>query len=148
MPHYFEFDRVHQILRARIEGVIGDEEVIGFKKDMTNLFSELNPKACIVDFSETTKYQISSEQIRAIGRTSPALPNVSVPVVVVAPAPHIFGATRMFQMTAEEKRPWIHVVRSVDEAYRMLKVDSLNFEPLPEDAEGRARISKTPDRAG
>ena len=133
MPYRFEFDKVHRILRACIQGIIGDEEVTKFRADIAKLISDIQPTACVVDLSDTKQYDISSEMIRSMAKAAPALPNVSIAVILVAPAPHIFGASRMFQIISEEKRPWVRVVKSSLEAYKLLDVDLPSFEPLPSD---------------
>jgi len=131
MSYRFEYDKTHGILRTCMEGVIGDDEIARFRVEIAKIVSDLHPRACIVDLSDTKQYDISSENIRMIGRAAPALPGMSIPVILVAPAIHIFGSSRMFQIVSEEKRPWIRVVRSCDEAYQSLEVEPPNFGPLP-----------------
>jgi len=135
MAHRFEIDSVNGILRIPIEGVIGDEEVTRFRAETARWITDLQPKACVVDFTETTQYEISSAMIHSIGRAAPVLPDVSLAVIVIAPAPHIFGASRMFQIISEEKRPWVRIVKSTQEAYKLLNVDSPSFEALPSEFE-------------
>lgn len=135
MPYHFELDRKHQILRACIEGSIGDDEASRFRAETAKLLNDLRPKACIVDLSATKQYDISSATVGSIARSAPALSSISISVIVVAPALHMFGATRMFQIISDEKRPWFHVVKSSDEAYKLLGLDSPRFEPLPADSE-------------
>lgn len=135
MPYYFELDRTHQILRARIEGAIGDDETNQFRAQTAKLLHDIRPKACIVDLSATRQYDISSATIGSIARSAPALASISISVIVVAPALHMFGATRMFQIISDEKRPWFRVVKSSDEAYKLLGLDSPRFEPLPPNVE-------------
>lgn len=119
MSYYFEFDRAHRILRARIENTIGDDETIKFRTETTNLLSRIGPTACIVDLSDAEQYDISSARIGSLARSAPT-ESVSIPVIIVAPALHMFGASRMFQIISDEKRPWFRVVRSSDEAYKLL----------------------------
>lgn len=140
MPNRFEFDRVNRILRASIEGAIGDEEIGKFRADTATLVGEAQPSGVIVDLSETKRYDISSATIRVIGKSAPAVPGISLLVIVIAPATHMFGLTRMFQITSEETRPWLRVVKSSTEAYKLLRVDSPHFEPVPEDPEARKNL--------
>ncbi len=140
MPYRFEFDRVNRILRASIEGAIADEEISIFRTDTAKLVGEAKPSSCIVDLSQTKQYDISSANIRVLGKSAPAVPGISILVVVVAPSTHMFGLTRMFQITSEETRPWLRVVKSSKEAYQLLRVESPSFEPVPEDAEERRKM--------
>jgi hypothetical protein len=144
MPYRFEFDRVHRILRASVEGALGDEEIGQFRADTAKLVGEAQPSGCIIDLSQTGPYDISSANIRLIGKSAPAVPGISILVIVVAPATHMFGLTRMFQITSEETRPWLRVVKSPQEAYELLRVRSPSFEPVPEDAEVRRKMWAIP----
>ena len=144
MSYHFEFETQHRILRACLEGVIGDEEVHRFRAEMAGLVAEGRPSGCIVDLSDMQKYDISSASIRVLGKSSPAVPGITIPVIVVAPAAHMFGLTRMFQITSEETRPWLRVVKSCDEAYKSLRVTAPRFVPLPEDLEERKKMWAIP----
>ncbi len=130
MPYRFEFDKEHRILRACIESITEDAEITRFRMESAKLISDLEPAAFLMDLTETKQYDVSTEIIRTIGRTPPALPHVSIPVILVAPAPHIFGMSRMFQITSEEKRPWVRVVKSSEEAIKLLQIETASFEPL------------------
>jgi hypothetical protein len=144
MSYQFEFDRMRRILRASIHGVLGDDETTRFRAETASLLNDIRPNACIVDLSNTKQYEISSAKIGTIAKSAPALPGLSIPVIVVAPAVHMFGASRMFQILSDEKRPWLRVVRSCDEAYKLLCLDSPSFEPLPANLEERKKMCDSP----
>jgi len=136
----FEFDPVHRILRACIEGVLTDDSISGFKAEIGQLIAESHPNGCVVDLSETKQYDLSVSAIHDASRAAPALPNVSIPVIIVAPDAYMYGSSRMFQMLSEESRPWLRVVRSAVEAYQLLKLESPRFEPLPAESEERKKM--------
>jgi len=148
MPFRFEFDATNRILRTSLEGTIGDAEIAEFRTAVGAMIAECRPRAAIVDLSDTKRYNISNASIFAMAKSEPALPGVSIPIVIVAPAPHMFGASRVFQITSEENRPWLHVVKSSDEACELLQVNSPAFEPVPADAEQRKKLwhNSTGDR--
>ena len=50
--------------------------------------------------------------------------------VAVAPQDLLFGMIRMLQIRSEKTRPELHVVRTMDEAYRLLLVESPEFSPV------------------
>lgn len=131
MSYRFEFDATHHILRAAIQGTIADDEVLQFRMEMVRLIVEAQARACIVDLSATDRYDISTETIRAMSHSAPALPGVSIPVIIVAPDAYMYGSTRMFQMMSEAQRPWLHVVKSTAEGCALLDVDQPKFEPIP-----------------
>jgi hypothetical protein len=50
--------------------------------------------------------------------------------VIVASQDYLFGMMRMFQILTEASRPDLNVVRTLDEAHRLLLVDSPEFQPV------------------
>ena len=50
--------------------------------------------------------------------------------VFVAPKDLIYGMARMFQILGEATRPDLPVVRTMDEAYSLLQVESPEFSPV------------------
>jgi hypothetical protein len=52
------------------------------------------------------------------------------PNIIVAPQTDAFGLTRMFQTLGERARPNLQVVRTLDDALRVLGIQSPHFEPL------------------
>lgn len=140
MPFRFEFDRNNRILRGLLEGRIGDVEIANFREEAAAMVRASHPNAVVVDLSRTEKYDISNAGVLGMAKSDPALPGLSIPVIIVAPAPHMFGASRVFQITSDEKRPWLHVVKSSEEAYEIIQVKSPVFEAVPADAEQRKKL--------
>jgi hypothetical protein len=42
----------------------------------------------------------------------------------------VYGSIRMFQVLSENTRKNVHVVRTLDEAYKLLGVESPKFTPV------------------
>jgi hypothetical protein len=82
-----------------------------------------------------TKFEVSSHTVRGLARSAPAIP-VGYARVIVAPQAHLYGMMRMFQMLGELTRPDLQVVRTMEEAYQLLRVESPEFTPLPIPEEG------------
>jgi hypothetical protein len=91
------------------------------------------PYAAILDFSEVTGSQVSTETIQDLAKKPPAVP-VGRPRVMVAPRPEDYGMLRMFQLLRGGMGGQFRLVLSVDEAYAMLGVGPENFSQrlLPE----------------
>ncbi len=64
-----------------------------------------------------------------LANSAPAFPAATMRVLV-APRDISYGMVRMFQILGETKRPNMHVVRTMDEAYRLLCVESPEFGPI------------------
>lgn len=76
-----------------------------------------------------TNFEVSSDAIRQVAAAPPAFPPAYMRVLVV-PKAIIYGMARMFQILGEKTRPDLHVVRTMDEAYRLLRVESPEFGPV------------------
>jgi hypothetical protein len=131
MPYQFDFDSAQRILRCRIEGVITDEELKQYYRDVEQLSVREQPLGGILDMSAVTSLDVSPDTIRELAKLPPAMPNPARPRVVIAPSPLIFGIARMFEMQGQDTRPSLHVVRSEKEAMAILGVTETNFEPIP-----------------
>ena len=126
----FEFDPVNHVLMARFEGPITEELVVEFDRVSRVCWTETNARAGILDVSLVTEIPLSSETIRHLARRDPAPEVEGKPRVVVAPRTDAFGLGRMFQLVGEAKRPLFQVVRTMNEAYAVLGIQSPQFEPF------------------
>lgn len=131
MVFRFEFDGTNKILLSRFEGRFTDESAAKFHDAAWKYAAATDAKAGIVDFSSVTEFAISGETLRQIARQKPTLPNsTGRQRVIVAPQTHAYGLFRMFQIVGEQTRPLLAVVRTMDEAFAVLGVQSPHFEPL------------------
>ena len=87
------------------------------------------PCRAVVDLSGVTKFEVSGNAIRELTRSAPAIPAGHMRVVV-APKDSLYGMVRIFQILGELTRPDIHVVRTLEEAYRLLRVESPEFDSV------------------
>src|SRR5204863_2831258 len=126
--YHFDFDPINKILRAKFDGYVDDDEMRRYYfQDSRKLVTKVQFDAAIVDFSAITKFEISSSMIGEMAAYKPVI--ATVPIFIVAPAPHIFGTSRMFQIMGAKTRPQLHVVRSANEAYEQLQVVEPKFKP-------------------
>jgi hypothetical protein len=130
MPYHFEFAPGERIFRCRMEGLVTDKLILDYYGEVGRYVERTKPRAGILDLSDVTSWEVSNETVRSLARSSPALVDSSLPRFIVAPAAHLFGTARMFQILGEETRPELHVSRTLDEAYAALGVASLQYEPI------------------
>ena len=128
MSFRFEYDAVHKVLLGRFEGLLTEESAAAFYSAIRKHGAATDARAGIWDFSSATE-NVASETIRRVAKQEPAMP-ADRPCFIMAPDSHLFALSRMFQMTGEHKRPLLQVVRTLDDALRMLGVRSAHFEPL------------------
>lgn len=127
----FEFDAGNKVLMALFDGRVTDESLMEAYQEIRKVSAASEARAGIVDFSSVTDFAASSGLVRELARLDPAFPDASHrPRCIVAPAPHLFGIARMFQIVGEPTRPSLKVVRTLDEAFAVLGVRDPHFEPL------------------
>ena len=130
MSYGFDFDPANGILRLRYIGQISDELIKEAYKATPAAVLKTNPRGMIIDLTEVTAFDVSTQTIHELAAYQPTVKDPSVPRIIVAPTPYLFGMSRMFQILGEHKRPMLRVVRSPDEAYAQLDVMKPKFKPL------------------
>lgn len=123
-----EFDARNRILRVTLKGTVTDAMMLDCYATIANSVAS-QPCRGIVDVSEVTKFDVSSDTIKQMAAAPPAFP-IGYMRVLVAPKEFVYGMARMFQMLGEDTRPDLRVVRAIDEAYRLLQVESPEFGPV------------------
>lgn len=129
MAFVLEFDTRDNILRVNIEDRVTDAIASDLYATVAR-FAASHP-GCreILDISAVTEFSVSSTVIRQLAASPPAFPIESMRVFV-APQAHVYGMARMFQILGGEKRPNLHIVHTMDEAYRLLQVEAPEFSPV------------------
>lgn len=129
MGFVLDFDARNKVLRVTLEGKLTDAVLLGSYAAAARYVASHPPCRGIVDFSEVTKFEVSSGAMMQLAKSAPAFPTASVRILV-APKDVSFGMARMFQMLGETSRPNLRVVRTMDEACRLLCVESPEFGPV------------------
>jgi hypothetical protein len=125
-----DFDAKNAVARVTLEGVVTDEGLSDCNATVTRYFASHPPCRGIVDFSKVTKFEVSSNTIRRLASSAPAIPRGYMRVFVT-PNNFVYGMARMFQILSEKSRPDLHIVRTLEEAYKLLQLESPEFVPLP-----------------
>jgi hypothetical protein len=129
MGFVLEFDAKNNILRGTLEGQVTDAILLAGYAAAARYATSHPPCRGLWNFLEVTKFEVSSHAIRQLVARSPIIPTGYIRVIV-ASQDHLFGTMRMLQILSEESRPELHVVRTMDEAYRLLLVKSPEFSPV------------------
>ncbi|MGA9882795.1 MAG: hypothetical protein WBQ34_03645 [Candidatus Acidiferrales bacterium] len=130
MPYSFDFDLSNGILRCLLTGAVAGDELKEFFRIGASLAVRVHPAAGVIDLSNVTSFDVSTQTIRELSRVAPVLRDPDLRRVVIAPSPDTFGMMRMFELEGQDIRPDIHVVRSAKEAWAILAVENPRFEPL------------------
>ena len=145
MGFFLEYDQSNNTVRLTFEGSITPDDIGGGAYNTLRSFVASRPPCKgIADFSNVKVVEVASRMIQDRARLPPVLGGQLF--VIVAPEDHLFGLSRMFSLHAERTRPHIHVVRRMDEAYRLLGIETPEFKPVSDcfrtrscSAEGKVR---------
>jgi len=115
----FTIDAAQQVVIVTLAGEICDADLMGIGSG-TKAHPQFDPSFSeIVDFSGVTGGNVSTFALQAMARRTSIYERTSKHIVI-APQPHIFGLSRMFQAFAEETRPNTVVVHTLDDARKCL----------------------------
>lgn len=128
MAFRFDRDREHGILRVAVEGRLDDAALSELYRTVGERFVRSGARAAILDLTAVTDFAVTTRLIEQLSRAPTALPELQTPRFIVAPQTHVFATMRMFQLIGEPTRPGLLVVRTPQEAYAALQVESPAFE--------------------
>jgi carotenoid cleavage dioxygenase-like enzyme len=121
-------DPIQKVVLVTITGEIKDADLIEIPA-ATKAHPQFDPSFSeIVDFSGVTSGNVSTFAVQTLAQRASIYKRASKHVVV-APQAHGFGLTRMYQVYARETRPNMDVVRTREEAYKCLGLDSKTIDP-------------------
>jgi len=130
MPYTFDFDLTNGILRCRLNGRVTDEVLREYFRIGAQHAIRTHPIAGVVDLSEVTSFEVSTQVIEKLARSTPVLPDPNLRRVIIARSPEVYGMMRMFEIEGEPTRPGIHVVHTEQEAWAILSVQKPHFHSL------------------
>lgn len=129
MGFVLDFDARNNILRLTLQRFVTEAALLEAYATVARYVASHGPCRAIADTSRVTMFEVSSDAIRELTRSSPAIPRGHMRVIV-APLDFMYGMARMFQLLSESTRPDLHVVRTIEEAYRLLRIESPEFDPV------------------
>jgi hypothetical protein len=129
LAYSFEFNSTCEIFLVRFEGTVTEAEFLEYYRLAGEHMTRLRPRATISDYSGVADFQVSVQTLRDLAHSYIAMPSDN-PRYVIAPAAHLYGLARMFQMEGEATRPNLQVVSTLAEAYTLLNVENPRFEPV------------------
>lgn len=126
------FDSVNRILLLSAQGVVTDEIVLGGYDLIKSCWERYGICSYIVDYTEATEIPLSTGAVRKLAKKKPILPPKCFQINV-APQGVILRLARMFQIASVQSRPTFQVVRTMDEALKLIGVSSAKFTPIEDD---------------
>ena len=129
MGFVLEYDARNNVLRGTLEGVVTDDILRDAYAAAAQCAANCGPCRGLWDMSAVTNFEVSSDVIRELAKDAPIIPAGHMRILV-ATTDHQYGMMRMLQMLGETTRPDLQVVRTLDEAYRLLRLESPEFRPV------------------
>jgi hypothetical protein len=130
MGHRIRFETRNRILLLSFQGIVTEESILSAASEANNFVKASGAEGIVVDFSEIEDLRISmafarhyvdSREIVARGK----------PRILVAPQPFVYGLLRVFQTLTEKSGAAPIPVRTMPEAFSLLKLDSPVFGSEP-----------------
>jgi hypothetical protein len=130
MAYHFHFDADNRIILCTFEGDFTDWEMFGAVDTFRNSYWPRYGSAHVIgDHTRTTNVSITADGVRRIVRLTPMVPDGRV-VVSVCPQDALYGMIRMYQLRSIDTQPHMRVVRTMDEALKLIGVQSPQFSPV------------------
>jgi len=129
MTSDFDFDPINKVVCWRLRGEVTKDLFVESLKLCAEIFADTKPTSGIIDLSEVTSFRVPTDIIKRVADSAPIVPSLLIRVIV-APADHVFGMGRMFSVLSQDTRSNTHVVRTMNEAYEMLKIKEPEFKAL------------------
>ena len=118
----FTVDPEQRVVLVTFAGEISDADLMEIASG-TKSHPRFDPSFSeIVDFSAVTGGNVSTFALQTLARRTSIYERASKHIVI-APQPHVFGLSRMFQVFAEGTRPNMIVVHTLDEARQRLALE-------------------------
>jgi hypothetical protein len=108
MGFVMSFDARNNLLRVTLEGRVTDAILLDSYATAAKYVAANPPCRGIWNFSEVTQFEVSSDTIGELARSSPIILSGHMRVVV-APQDHLYGLAPMFQILGQETRSDLHV---------------------------------------
>jgi len=131
MGTFLSFNEPHGVLLVQFHGVVTDEVLLERFEVVRAWFGSHGHHSSISDFSEVSSFEVTSKAVTQLAAHKPLVPDGFLRIVV-APQDEAFGMTRMFEALGSKTRNQVYVVRTHAEAYRLIGVESLEFQSVLE----------------
>lgn len=121
-----QFDSEHHVLLISMGEVVTQASSSAAADAVRSFVAVQDVDAGIADLSAVEKIEVSADFVRFLASKPPAIPSKKVSILV-APRDEIYGMSRMFQILREGVEDSLQVVHTLQEAYELLELDSLNL---------------------
>jgi|SRR5579862_1383216 len=126
--YVIEYDADNRVLAVRFGTVVTDHTLLRFFDDAPGYVGGRDVAGTLIDYSAVVTVDVTSATMRTIGARPPLLAD-PMPRVIVAPRDVVFGLARM-ALGHSHGRDHLHIVRSLEDAHRILGIQDPRFVVL------------------
>lgn len=126
MAYLLEFELQRFIIRVTVDGELTDAVATELYALVHEFLSSNEVRGGILDLSPVTSLAVTLEAVRRLAKMPPLFKPPQVRVIV-APGDLVFGMARLFQISRSEVHTDLHVVHTLEEAYKIHGLETPNF---------------------
>lgn len=132
MGAFLSIDAGKRILLIRFEGVVTDEVLLEGYRQVRLWFTENGYCGNVSDFSNVSSFEVTGRAVALLASKPPLVPERFVRILV-APQDEVYGLSRMFDTMGSETGNRVDIVRSIEEAYRLVNICEADFNAVERD---------------
>ena len=125
-----QFERKHHVLLITYGKVATPASALAAYDSVERFVSSKGPCSVLGDLSTIENVDVPGDFVRSLAWMPTVIPP-GLQRVVVAPRSDVYGLSRMFQLYRDKMSSDVHVVRTLEEAYSLLGLESPEFEIVP-----------------
>jgi hypothetical protein len=140
MPHAIEFESQKSMVRVTVHGELTDAVASELYASVHDFLSSNEVRGGILDLSPVTSLAITLDAVRRLAKMPPLFKPPQVRVIV-APGDLVFGMARLFQISRSEVHTDLHVVHTLEEAYKIHGLEAPIFNVITTQLQGPRKSS-------
>jgi hypothetical protein len=129
MEPVVEFEPKCQLLRMSVVQDVDDRDLLELYQKLLQAVEKTGARFAITDCSRVGTIRVSAAAARRLAYHAPNCLD-RLPRCLVVPGTRVRGLVRIYQMLGAARYQALHVVDSLEEAYRLLRIQPMEFEPV------------------
>jgi hypothetical protein len=122
MRAFLSFDELNRILHIGFNGIVTDDVLLGCYDQVREWVAFHGYCSSISDFTGVTSFEVTALAVSQLAAGKPLVPDDFLGIVV-APQDEVYGMARMFQALGSPTRNRLHIVRTLEDAYRLAGIN-------------------------
>jgi hypothetical protein len=122
MRAFLSFDELNRILHIGFNGIVTDDVLFRCYEQVREWIAFHGHCSSISDFTDVTSFEVTALAVSQLAAGKPLVPDDFLRIVV-APQDEVYGMARMFEVLGSPTRDKLHIVRTLEEAYRLAGIE-------------------------